>query len=389
MDTTTGSNSFLLDFTEEQKAIQEAVRDLAVNTIKPVVMEYDESQAFPFDIVKELAGMGCMGILVPEEYGGSGLGYTEYALIIEELAKVDPSVALTVAAHNGLCTNHILMHGNEEQKRKYLPKLASGEFIGAWGLTEPVSGSDAAAMLTTAVKDGNEWVLNGSKTFITHGGVGHVAVIMAVTDKSKHSRGISAFIVEKGIPGFIVSKKENKLGMRSSDTCQLTFDNCRVHAENLIGIEGEGFKQAMKILEGGRISIAALSVGLAEGALQESLKYSGERHQFGKPINAFQGIQFKFADMATEIEAARLMTFKAATIKDSGKPLGNIAAMAKLFASEVAERCSNQAVQIFGGYGFIKDFPVEKFYRDVKLLTIGEGTSEVQRIVISRTLLGD
>jgi len=389
MDTTTGSNSFLLDFTEEQKAIQEAVRDLAVNTIKPVVMEYDESQAFPFDIVKELAGMGCMGILVPEEYGGSGLGYTEYALIIEQLAKVDPSVALTVAAHNGLCTNHILMHGNEEQKRKYLPILASGEFIGAWGLTEPVSGSDAAAMLTTATKDGNEWVLNGSKTFITHGGVGHVAVIMAVTDKSKHSRGISAFIVEKGIPGFIVSKKENKLGMRSSDTCQLTFDNCRVPAENLIGIEGEGFKQAMKILEGGRISIAALSVGLAEGALQESLKYSGERHQFGKPINAFQGIQFKFADMATEIEAARLMTFKAATIKDSGKPLGNIAAMAKLFASEVAERCSNQAVQIFGGYGFIKDFPVEKFYRDVKLLTIGEGTSEVQRIVISRTLLGD
>ena len=389
MDTNTGSNSFLLDFTEEQKAIQAAVRDLAINSMKPVVMEYDESQAFPFEIVKELAGMGCMGILVPEEYGGSGLGYTEYALIIEELAKVDPSVALTVAAHNGLCTNHILMHGNEDQKRKYLPKLASGEFIGAWGLTEPVSGSDAASMLTTAVKDGNEWVLNGSKTFITHGGVGHVAVIMAVTDKTKHSRGISAFIVEKSTPGFIVSKKENKLGMRSSDTCQLTFDNCRVPAENLIGIEGEGFKQAMKILEGGRISIAALSVGLAEGALQESLKYSGERHQFGKPINAFQGIQFKFADMATEIEAARLMTFKAATIKDSGKPLGNIAAMAKLFASEVAERCSNQAVQIFGGYGFIKDFPVEKFYRDVKLLTIGEGTSEVQRIVISRNLLGD
>ncbi|MBN8546518.1 MAG: acyl-CoA dehydrogenase [Ignavibacteria bacterium] len=389
MDTNTGSNSFLLDFTEEQRAIQAAVRDLAINSMKPVVMEYDESQAFPFEIVKELAGMGCMGILVPEEYGGSGLGYTEYALIIEELAKVDPSVALTVAAHNGLCTNHILMHGNEDQKRKYLPKLASGEFIGAWGLTEPVSGSDAASMLTTAVKDGNEWVLNGSKTFITHGGVGHVAVIMAVTDKSKHSRGISAFIVEKSTSGFIVSKKENKLGMRSSDTCQLTFDNCRVPAENLIGIEGEGFKQAMKILEGGRISIAALSVGLAEGALQESLKYSGERHQFGKPINAFQGIQFKFADMATEIEAARLMTFKAATIKDSGKPLGNIAAMAKLFASEVAERCSNQAVQIFGGYGFIKDFPVEKFYRDVKLLTIGEGTSEVQRIVISRNLLGD
>lgn len=386
MEMDTGS-SFLLEFSEEQRAIQEAVRDFAVSVLKPVVMEYDESQKFPFEIVKELAGMGCMGILVPETYGGSGLGYTEYALIIEELARIDPSVALTVAAHNGLCTNHILMHANEEQKRKYLPKLASGEWIGAWGLTEPVSGSDAASMITTAVKEGDEWVINGSKTFITHGGVGQVAVIMAVTDKSKHSKGISAFIVETDTPGYIVNKKENKLGMRSSDTCQLMFDNMRVPAENLIGVEGEGFKQAMKILEGGRISIAALSVGLAQGSLDESLKYSGERHQFGKPINAFQGIQFKFADMATEIEAARLMTYKAASLKDAGKPLGNSAAMAKLFASEVAERCSNEAVQIFGGYGFIKDFPVEKFYRDVKLLTIGEGTSEVQRIVISRQLL--
>ncbi len=382
----TGS-SFLLEFTEEQRAIQEAVRDFAVSVLKPVVMEYDESQKFPFPIVKELAGMGCMGILVPETYGGSGLGYTEYALIIEELARIDPSVALTVAAHNGLCTNHILMHANEEQKGKYLPKLASGEWIGAWGLTEPVSGSDAASMITTAVKEGDEWVINGSKTFITHGGVGQVAVIMAVTDKSKHSKGISAFIVETDTPGFIVNKKENKLGMRASDTCQLMFDNMRIPAENLVGVEGEGFKQAMKILEGGRISIAALSVGLAQGSLDESLKYSGERHQFGKPINAFQGIQFKLADMATEIEAARLMTYKAASLKDAGKPLGNSAAMAKLFASEVAERCSNEAVQIFGGYGFIKDFPVEKFYRDVKLLTIGEGTSEVQRIVISRQLL--
>ena len=382
----TGS-SFLLEFTEEQRAIQEAVRDFAMGVMKPVVMEYDESQKFPFPIVKELAGMGCMGILVPETYGGSGLGYTEYALVIEELARIDPSVALTVAAHNGLCTNHILMHANEEQKGKYLPKLASGEWIGAWGLTEPVSGSDAASMITTAVKKGDEWVINGSKTFITHGGVGQVAVIMAVTDKSKHSKGISAFIVETDTPGFIVNKKENKLGMRASDTCQLMFDNMRIPAENLIGVEGEGFKQAMKILEGGRISIAALSVGLAQGSLDESLKYSGERHQFGKPINAFQGIQFKLADMATEIEAARLMTYKAASLKDAGKPLGNSAAMAKLFASEVAERCSNEAVQIFGGYGFIKDFPVEKFYRDVKLLTIGEGTSEVQRIVISRQLL--
>lgn len=388
MDTNTESN-FLLEFTEEQRSIQESVRDFAEKRMKPVVMEYDESQEFPFDIIKELAEMGCMGILVPEKYHGSGLGYTEYALIVEELARVDPSVALTVAAHNGLCTNHILMNGNEAQKEKYLPKLATGEMIGAWGLTEPVSGSDAASMITTAVKDGDEWVLNGSKTFITHGGVGHIAVIMAVTDKTKHSKGISAFIVEKGTPGFIVGKKENKLGMRSSDTCQLMFDNCRIPSENLIGVEGEGFKQTMKILEGGRISIAALSVGLAEGALSESIKYSGERKQFGKPINSFQGIQFKIADMATEIEAARLMTFKAASIKDAGKPLGNSAAMAKLFASEVAERASNQAVQIFGGYGFIKDFPVEKFYRDVKLLTIGEGTSEVQRIVISRNMLSE
>jgi Acyl-CoA dehydrogenases len=281
------------------------------------------------------------------------------------------------------------MHANEEQKRKYLPKLASGEWVGAWGLTEPVSGSDAASMITTAVKEGNEWVLNGSKAFITHGGVGKVAVITAVSDKSKHSKGISAFIVETNTPGFIVNKKENKLGMRSSDTCQLMFDNLRVPDENLIGVEGEGFKQAMKILEGGRISIAALSVGLAEGAFREALKYSKERVQFGKPISDFQGIQFKFADMATEIEAARLMTYKAASLKDAGKPLGNSAAMAKLFASETAERCSSQAVQILGGYGFIKDFPVEKFYRDVKLTTIGEGTSEVQRIVISRSLLND
>jgi alkylation response protein AidB-like acyl-CoA dehydrogenase len=294
-----------------------------------------------------------------------------------------------VAAHNGLCTNHILLFGNEEQKQKYLPKLATGQFIGAWGLTESVSGSDAASMITTAVKDGDEYVLNGSKTFITHGGVGHVAVIMAVTDKSKHARGISAFIVDKGTPGFIVGKKENKLGMRASDTCQLMFDNCRIPASQLLGEEGEGFKQAMQILGGGRISIAALSVGLAQGALNESIKYSGERKQFGKTINSFQGIQFKFATMATEIEAARLLTFKAATLKDAGKPLGNSAAMAKLYASETAERAANEAVQIFGGYGFIKDFPVEKFYRDVKLLTIGEGTSEVQRIVISRNLLSD
>lgn len=385
----TGLKSFLLDFTDEQIMIRDTVRDYAEKVIKPRVMEFDENQIFPYDIMRELGDMGFMGILIPQEYGGSGLGYIEYALVIEELAKIDPSIALSVAAHNGLCTNHIYLFGNEEQKQKYLPDLASGKKIGAWGLTEPASGSDAAALKTVATKEGNKYLLNGSKTFTTHGTVGKTSVMMAITDKSKGTKGISAFIVDPESPGFIKGKKENKLGMRASDTTQLTFENCEVPEGNLLGVEGEGFKQAMKVLEGGRISIAALSVGLAQGCLNESIKYSNERHQFGKSINQFQGIQFKLADMATNIEAARLLTFKAASRKDKGQSIAKEAAKAKLFASEIAERASSEAVQIFGGYGFIKDFPVEKFYRDVKLLTIGEGTSEVQRIVIARQISND
>ncbi len=375
-----------ISLTEDQSMIVDTIREFANSKIKPHIMHYDEKQLFPMDIMQELGQLGFMGILVPEEYGGSQLGYTEYALIIEELAKVDPSIALSVAAHNGLCTNHINLFGNETQKNKYLTDLAGGKVIGAWGLTEPGSGSDAIAMSTTAKKDGNDYVLNGTKTFITHGGVGETAVIMAVTNREDRKNGISAFIVEKGTPGFITAKKENKLGMRASETTQLIFDNCRIPAENMLGAEGEGFKQAMKILEGGRISIAALSVGLAQGCLDSSLQYSSERKQFNKAINQFQGIQFKLSDMATEVEAARLMTYKAAYLKDSGKDCRHEAAMAKLFSSEIATKAANEAVQIFGGYGFVKDYPVEKFYRDVKLLTIGEGTSEVQKIVIAKNL---
>lgn len=382
-------NSFLIEFDENQLAIKNTIREFAEEKIKPCVMEFDESQKFPMELMKQLGDLGFLGILVPENFGGSELGYVEYALIVEELARIDPSIALSVAAHNGLCTNHINVFANYEQKNKYLPDLASGRKIGAWGLTEPGSGSDAAAMQTTAVKDGEFYILNGTKAFITHGGVGETAVVLAVTDKSKNKKGISAFIVEKGTEGFSTGKKENKLGMRSSETTQLIFENCHVPANNLIGNEGEGFTQAMRILEGGRISIAALSVGLAQGCLENSLAYSKERKQFDKTISEFQAIQFKFADLATDIEAARLMTFKAARMKDQNKSILDIAAKAKLFASEVATRAANEAVQIFGGYGFTKDYPVEKFYRDVKLLTIGEGTSEVQRIVIARSLLQD
>lgn len=382
-------NNFLIEFDENQLAIKNTIREFAEEQIKPRIMEFDESQRFPMELMQQLGGLGFLGILVPEIFGGSELGYVEYALIVEELARIDPSIALSVAAHNGLCTNHINVFANDELKSKYLPDLASGRKIGAWGLTEPGSGSDAAAMQTTAMKDGDFYILNGTKAFITHGGVGETAVVLAVTDKTKSKKGISAFIVEKGTQGFSTGKKENKLGMRSSETTQLIFENCRVPAENLIGNEGEGFTQAMKILEGGRISIAALSVGLAQGCLEASLAYSKERKQFGKSISEFQAIQFKFADLATDIEAARLMTFKAAKMKDQKKNILDIAAKAKLFASEVATRAANEAVQIFGGYGFTKDYPVEKFYRDVKLLTIGEGTSEVQRIVIARTLLQD
>lgn len=382
-------NQFTIDLSETQSAISETIRDFSEKVIRPKIMKYDESQEFPFEIVKELGDMGFMGILVPETYGGAGLGYVEYALVIEELAKVDPSIALTVAAHNGLCTNHINLFGSESQKQKYLPDLVSGNKIGAWGLTESFSGSDAAGLRTFAVREGDYFILNGSKTFTTHGSVGETLVIMAITDKSKGKKGISAFILEKGFEGLFVSKKENKLGMRSSDTTQLTFDNCKVPAENLIGIEGEGFIQAMKVLEGGRISIAALSVGLAEGCLESALKYSKERKQFGKSLSEFQSIQFKMAEIATNIEAAKLLTFRAAVEKDEGKPINKTAAIAKLFSSEIAEKAASEAVQIFGGYGFTKDYPVEKFYRDVKLLTIGEGTSEIQRLVISRILLSE
>ncbi len=384
----TDQHPFLLEFTENQQMIRDTVRDFADKNIRPVVMEYDESQKFPIEIMKQLGELGFLGVIFPEKYGGAGLGYTEFVIIIEELAKVDPSMALSVAAHNGLCTNHIFRFGNEEQRKKFVPDLASGKKMGAWGLTESASGSDAAGLKSFAEKKAGYYILNGSKTFTTHGSVGETAVVMAITDKSKGKKGISAFVLEKGTEGFFTGKKENKLGMRASDTTQLIFENCKVPNENLLGNEGEGFIQAMQILEGGRISIAALSIGLAQGAFNAVLKYGNERKQFGKTLNEFEATQFKLADMHTNIEAARLLTYRAAYMKDNGIT-GNKkeAAMAKLFASEIAEKASSEAVQIFGGYGFIKDYPVEKFYRDVKLLTIGEGTSEIQRVVIARELL--
>lgn len=375
------------NLSESNLEIQKLARDFAQNRIAPVVMKYDENSEFPWEIAKELGEMGFLGIMFPEEYEGSNLSILDYAIIVEEISKADPSVGLTVASHNGLCTNHIYTFSNDEQKKKYVPDLASGRKLGAWGLTENVSGSDAASMATTAVKDGDYYILNGSKNFITQGGVGETAVITAVTDKSKGSRGISAFVVEKGFEGFSVGKKENKLGMRSSDTCELIFDNCRVPAENLLGKEGEGFKQCMQILDGGRISIAALSVGIAQAALDHSIKYAKQRKQFGKSLAEFQGIQFKIADMATEVEAARLLTYKAAVLRDEGKDFKFAASLAKYYASEIATKATNEAIQIHGGYGFIKEFPVEKLYRDVKLTTIGEGTSEVQKMIMARTLV--
>jgi alkylation response protein AidB-like acyl-CoA dehydrogenase len=378
---------FVNELTEDQVIIRDTIRDFAEQKIRPVIMEYDETQKFPMDLLKELGDLGFMGILFPEEYGGAGLGYVDFEIIIEELARVDPSIALSVAAHNGLCTSHIYNFGSEEQKKKYVPDLASGKKIGAWALTEPSSGSDASGLLTVAEKVSDSYILNGSKNFITHGAYGETAVVMAITDKEKGKKGISAFILERDTPGFIVGKKENKLGMRSCETSQLAFENCKVPVENLIGEEGMGFIQSLQILEGGRISIASLSVGLAQGCLDESVKYANEREQFGKPLSDFQATQFKFADMHTNIEAARMLTLKAAYLKDKGKPNRKEAAIAKLFASEIAEKAASEAVQIHGGYGFIKDYPVEKFYRDVKLLTIGEGTSEIQRIVIARDLL--
>jgi alkylation response protein AidB-like acyl-CoA dehydrogenase len=373
--------------TDGMRMVQETARSFAEKEIRPTVMKYDESMEFPAAIVKKLGDLGFMGVIFPEQYGGAGLGYLEYVVIIEEITKVDPSVGLTLAAHNSLCSNHIYMFGNEAQKKKFLPDLASARSIGAWALTEPSSGSDAGGMLTTAVRDGDHFVINGSKNFITHGSVGQVAVVTAISKKDLGKKGISAFIVPTDTPGYTVVKKENKLGVRCCDTAALAFDNMRIPAENLLGNEGEGFPQALTVLDGGRISIAALSLGIAQGALDASIKYSKERKQFGKAIGDFQGIQWKLAKMATDIEAARLLTYRAAAAKNSGRDVTLLSAMAKYFASEVAVAVTNEAVQIHGGYGFIKDFPVEKFYRDVKVATIGEGTTEIQKVVIARELL--
>jgi alkylation response protein AidB-like acyl-CoA dehydrogenase len=383
----TTSTLYDTTFSEEQLAVKQLARDFAENEIRPVVMQYDESQEFPSEVFTKMAELGFLGITIPAEYAGAELGFVEYALIVEEIARVDPSMALGVAAHNGLCTGHIYRFGSELLRQKYVPRLSRGETMGAWGLTEPGSGSDAGGMQTVARRDGDDWIVNGAKNFITHGTVGDVAVIMAVTDREKKAAGITAFVLDKSMPGFYASKKENKLGMRCSDTSSLVMEDVRVPAENMIGEEGEGFKQALQILDGGRISIAALSVGLAQGALDASLKYGGERQQFGKNLLGFQAIQFKLAAMATDIEAARLLTYKAAYRRDRALPFGIDASKAKYFASEVAVRCATEGVQIHGGYGYIKEYPVEKFYRDAKLLTIGEGTSEIQKIVISRDLL--
>ena len=376
-------------YTETQLMIADSVRDFAEQNIKPFFMKWDDEQLFPIELFRQIGEMGFMGILVPEEYGGSGLGYHEYVLILEELSKVCGGIGLSVAAHNSLCTGHILQFGNEEQKRKWLPKLASGEWIGAWGLTEHNTGSDAGGMSTTAVEDGDHYVLNGAKNFITHAISGDLAVVVVRTGEKGDSHGMTAFAVEKGTPGMTAGKKEDKLGMRASETAELIFDNCRIPKENIIGEVGEGFIQSMKVLDGGRISIAALSLGIAKGAYEASLKYSKERVQFGKPISSFQGISFKLADMATEIEASELLIHKASSLKNANKPMTKIGAMAKMFASECCVRTANEGVQIHGGYGYTKDFPVEKFYRDAKLCTIGEGTTEIQKVVISRKILKD
>jgi hypothetical protein len=381
------SATFPFTLTEDQEQLRRSIRDFAAREIAPNVLRWDEASEFPHDVVKQLGQMGLLGVIFPPEYGGAGLGYTDYMLAIEELSAVDGSIGIIVAAHNSLCTNHIFLAGNEAQKKNYIPKLATGQHLGAWGLTEPGSGSDASAARTTAIRRGDQWVLNGNKTFITNGHYADVSVIIAVTDKSQGTHGLSAFIVEKDTPGFRPGKKENKLGLRASDTSELIFEDCAIPAENLLGKEGEGFVDAMRTLDGGRISIAALSLGIARGALDASVKYVKERRQFGKAIAEFQGIQWQLADMATELDAARLLTLRAAVLKDAGKRVTQESAMAKLYASEVAVRICNQAVQLHGGYGFIKDYPVEKFYRDVKLCTIGEGTSEIQRMVIGREIL--
>ncbi len=372
---------------EEQLQLQKSVREFAQREIAPHVMEWDEAGEFPLATIRELGKLGLLGIIFPPELGGAGMGYVEYVTAIDELSRVDGSVGIIVAAHTSLCTNHIFLAANEEQKRKYIPKLASGEFIGAWGLTEPSSGSDAGSARMTAVRKKEGWILNGTKTFCTNGHYADVVVVIAVTDRAAHTHGLSAFIVEKGTKGFKPGKKENKLGLRASDTAELIFEDCLIPPENLLGKEGDGFIDAMQVLDGGRISIAALSLGMAQGAFEAALKYSKQRKQFGKAISEFQAIQWKLADMATEIEAARLLTMRAASMKDAGMKTTLESSMAKLYASEVAVRCANEGVQIHGGYGFIKDYPAEKFYRDVKLCTIGEGTSEIQRLVIARQLL--
>ena len=374
-------------FSEELKMIALSARDFAEQYIRPHIMDWDESQYFPREVLEKAGEMGFMGIFIPEKYGGSGLGYHEYVTIIEEISKVDPSIGLSVAAHNSLCTGHIFYFGNETQKQKWLPKLANGEWIGAWGLTEHNTGSDAGGMSTTAVKDGDHYTLNGTKNFITHGISGDVAVVIARTGEKGDSHGMSAFIIERGTPGFSGGKKEDKLGMRASETAELIFDNCKIPKDNLIGNEGDGFVQSLKLLDGGRISIGALSLGISKGAYEAALKYSKAREQFGKPISSFQGVSFKLSDMATEIAASELLIHKAASMKDKGEKVTTIGAMAKMYASEACVKISNDAVQIHGGYGYIKDFPVEKFYRDSKLCTIGEGTTEIQKLVISRNIL--
>jgi alkylation response protein AidB-like acyl-CoA dehydrogenase len=385
-ETATGMN---FQLNENQVMIADMIRKFGKDHILPKLMEWDESQEFPVEVFKKLGELGLMGVLVPTEYGGSGFTYTEYVTAITELGKICGSIGLSMAAHNSLCTGHIMAFGNEEQKKKYLPKLATAEWIGAWGLTETGTGSDAGGMNTVAVKDGDHWVINGSKNFITHAISGNIAVVIVRTGEKGDSHGMTAFVIEKGTPGFRSGKKENKLGMRASETAELIFENCRVHESQILGKVGDGFVQAMKVLDGGRISIASLSLGIAKGAYEAALKYSKERTQFGKAISQFQAIGFKLADMATEIEAAELLTFKAADMKNRGLKITKEGAFAKYYASEVCVKVSNEAVQIFGGYGYTKDFPVEKYYRDSKLCTIGEGTSEIQKLVISRELLKD
>lgn len=375
------------EISDTRKTIAHSIQEFAKKHIRPYMMDWDEHQTFPEDLFHKLGEMGYMGVLVPEKYGGSGMDYHEYITVIEEISKVDSSVGLSLAAHNSLCTNHILEFANEEQKQKWLPRLAHGEWIGAWGLTEHNTGSDAGGMSTTAKKDGDYYILNGAKNFITHGISGDIAVVVVRTGEKGDSRGMTSFVIEKGTPGFSSGKKEDKMGMRASETAELIFDNCRVHKDNILGEVGEGFIQALKVLDGGRISIGALALGISKGSYEAALKYAKEREQFGRPISDFQAIAFKLADMLTEIEASELLLHKAASMKNKGEKIVSISAMAKMYASEVSVRIANEALQIHGGYGYTKDFPVEKFYRDAKLCTIGEGTTEIQKLVISRNIL--